>query len=77
VSAILASAFTRLRSSGAFYQFTYGLRSPVPRPILEHLGLSATLIGGTVVNIPPAAVYRITHRRAEQGYKFHAKHEPA
>ncbi|MDQ2962122.1 MAG: phospholipid methyltransferase [Pseudomonadota bacterium] len=66
VSAILASAFTRLRPGGAFYQFTYGSRSPVPRSILERLGLAATLIGGTLVNIPPAAVYRIEHRRGRQ-----------
>jgi len=75
VSAILASAFTRLRPNGAFYQFTYGFRSPVPRPILEHLGLTATLIGATVVNIPPAAVYRIRHRRAEQTCASCAEHE--
>jgi len=65
VSAILASEFTRLRPGGAFYQYTYGWGSPVPRPILESLGLSATLIGGTLVNIPPAAVYRIARRRAQ------------
>lgn len=76
VSAILASAFTRLRPDGAFYQFTYSARSPVPRPILDHLGLTATRIGGTLVNIPPAAVYRIVHRRAEQPHAFQMKHKP-
>jgi phosphatidylethanolamine/phosphatidyl-N-methylethanolamine N-methyltransferase len=74
VSAILASAFTRLRPGGAFYQFTYGWRSPVPRPILDRLGLTATLIGRALVNIPPAAVYRISHRRWERPSAFHAKH---
>jgi phospholipid N-methyltransferase len=64
VSAILASAFTRLRPGGSFYQYTYGWGSPVPRPVLESLGLSATLIGGTLVNLPPAAVYRIARRRS-------------
>jgi phosphatidylethanolamine/phosphatidyl-N-methylethanolamine N-methyltransferase len=63
VSAILGSAFERLRPGGAFYQFTYGMRPPVPPPILERLGLTATLIGRTLVNIPPAAVYRIQRRQ--------------
>ena len=76
VSAILGSAFERLRPGGAFYQFTYGSRSPVPRPILDRLGLTATLIGRTLVNIPPAAVYRIAHRRGEHPAAFHLKHEP-
>jgi len=60
VSAILASAFQQLRPGAAFYQFTYGSRSPVPRPILERLGLTATRIGRTLANIPPAAVYRLS-----------------
>jgi phosphatidylethanolamine/phosphatidyl-N-methylethanolamine N-methyltransferase len=63
VSAILGSAFERLRPGGAFYQFTYGSRASVPRPVLDRLGLTATLIGRTFVNIPPAAVYRIQQRR--------------
>jgi len=70
VSAILASAFTRLRPGGAFYQFTYGWRSPVPRAILDRMGLTATLIGRTLVNIPPAAVYRIARRRSERLTRF-------
>jgi hypothetical protein len=48
----------------------------VPRPILDRLGLTATRIGGTFVNIPPAAVYRIAHRRADQPYAFQTKHKP-
>jgi phosphatidylethanolamine/phosphatidyl-N-methylethanolamine N-methyltransferase len=62
VEGILAGAFTHLRDDGAVYQFTYGPRCPVPRPILERLGLEATHIGGTVRNLPPAAVYRITRK---------------
>lgn len=76
VSAILARAFARLRPGGAFYQFTYGARSPVPRPILERLELTATRIGGALVNIPPAAVYRIECRAAEQSHAFQSKHVP-
>jgi hypothetical protein len=47
---------------GAFYQFTYGTRCPVPRPILDRLGLKATLVDRTLRNVPPAAVYRLTRR---------------
>lgn len=63
IMSILNGAFGYLRPGGAFYQFTYGPRCPVPRPILDRLGLKATRIGGTVRNIPPAAVYRITRRQ--------------
>ncbi|MFG1345028.1 methyltransferase domain-containing protein [Xanthobacter autotrophicus DSM 431] len=62
VIAILDGAFRQLRPGGAFYQFTYGPRCPVPRPILDRLGLRATLMGRALLNAPPAAVYRITRR---------------
>jgi phospholipid N-methyltransferase len=59
VYSILEGAFAHLRSSGAFYQFTYGPRCSVSRPLLDRLGLKATYLGGTFANLPPAAVYRI------------------
>ena len=59
VIALLEGAFERLRSDGAFYQFTYGRDAPIARAILDRLGLEATRIGGTLANLPPAAVYRI------------------
>ncbi|KRB07285.1 hypothetical protein [Lysobacter sp. Root690] len=62
VMAILTGAFVYLRADGGFYQFTYGPRCPVPRPVLERLGLKATRIGGTLRNLPPASVYRIQRR---------------
>jgi len=62
VISLLEGAFDQLRSDGAFYQFTYGRGSPIPRAILDRLGLSATRIGGTFANLPPAAVYRIRRR---------------
>lgn len=71
VGAILANAFWRLRPGAAFYQFTYGARSPVPRTVLDRLDLTATLIGRTFANFPPAAVYRIQRRDAQQP-QFHA-----
>jgi len=62
VMTILDGSFRHLRTGGAFYQFTYGPRCPVSRAILDRLGLKATRIGGTLANVPPAAVYRIRER---------------
>ncbi len=62
VTDILAGAFHYLREDGAFYQFTYGPRCPVPQLVLDRLDLNATHIGRAVCNLPPAAVYRITRR---------------
>lgn len=63
VAAIVSGAFSYCRPDGAFYQFTYGPRCPVPQAILDGLGLEVRRIGGTVRNLPPAAVYRIARRR--------------
>jgi phospholipid N-methyltransferase len=62
IFAVLGGVFAQLRRDAAMYQFTYGLRCPVPRPILDRLGLKARLTGRTLANIPPACVYRITRR---------------
>ena len=62
VLAILAGAFGVLRPGGALYQFTYGPRCPISRRLLDRLGLKATCAGRAYLNIPPAAVYRITRR---------------
>jgi len=63
IIAVLSGAFGHLRAGGAFYQFTYSPRCPVPRPILDRLGLRAIRIGGAFANVPPAAVYKLTRRR--------------
>lgn len=63
VIAILEGAFHHLRPGGAFFQFTYGPRCPVSRPLLDRLGLRALRTGGTLANVPPASVYRLTRRR--------------
>lgn len=60
IAAIVGGAFGYLRPHAAFYQFTYGPRCPVPQPVLQQLGLHATSIGRTLLNVPPAAVYKIT-----------------
>ncbi|HTO67101.1 MAG TPA: SAM-dependent methyltransferase [Bradyrhizobium sp.] len=62
VIAILTGAFRHMRDGGTFYQFTYGPRCPIPRPILDRLGLKASLVGRTALNLPPASVYRIRRR---------------
>lgn len=62
VRRVLQDAFCRLRPDGAFYQFTYGFRCPVPPRLLERLGLKATRIAVALRNLPPAAVYRIERR---------------
>ncbi|MBR0799164.1 SAM-dependent methyltransferase [Bradyrhizobium jicamae] len=62
VIAILTGAFRHMQDGGVFYQFTYGPRCPVPRPILDRLGLKASLVGRTALNIPPASVYRVRRR---------------
>ncbi|ARP98974.1 class I SAM-dependent methyltransferase [Pseudorhodoplanes sinuspersici] len=64
IIAILSGAFGYLRSDGSFYQFTYGPRCPIPLRILDRAGLKASCIGRTLMNIPPAAVYRISRRRS-------------
>ncbi|TBB69127.1 methyltransferase domain-containing protein [Rhizobium leguminosarum bv. viciae] len=63
IASIMAGAFAYMRPGGAVYQFTYGPRCPVPRPILDRLGLKAVRIGGTVRNLPPASVYRISRSK--------------
>ncbi|UES60044.1 phospholipid methyltransferase (plasmid) [Roseibium aggregatum] len=79
VIAILTGAFRKLRPDGALYQFTYGPRCPVPHRLLDHLGLEAEWIGGTLANLPPAAVYRIRRRRTvpfHLGRFSSPQHEP-
>ncbi|MDQ8700205.1 rRNA adenine N-6-methyltransferase family protein [Hyphomicrobium sp. LHD-15] len=66
IMSILGGAFTHMRPDGAFYQFTYSMRCPVPPAILDRLGLEAKLVDRIILNVPPAAVYRITRRAANQ-----------
>jgi phospholipid N-methyltransferase len=62
---VLDGAFGYLRRGGSFYQFTYMPRCPVSKRLLRRLGLQATRIGGTLRNVPPAAVYRISRSAPE------------
>jgi phospholipid N-methyltransferase len=62
VISIINGAFTYVRPGGAFYQFTYGMSCPIPRPVLDRLGLRAKLVDRALLNVPPAAVYKLTRR---------------
>lgn len=62
VAGVLSTALSVLRPQGGFYQFTYGPTCPVRATLLETLRLSATRIGWTPRNLPPASVYRIERR---------------
>jgi phosphatidylethanolamine/phosphatidyl-N-methylethanolamine N-methyltransferase len=64
IMGVMTGAFHYLREDGAFYQFTYGPRCPVPKAIRERLGLESKRIGRTLRNLPPATVYRITRKKA-------------
>lgn len=59
--ALLKQAFEFLGDGRPFVQFTYGPLSPVPRPVLKRLGLSATRVDLVWRNLPPATVWRF-HR---------------
>ncbi len=72
IMAVLHSSFAHLRPGGAFYQFTYGVCCPISRSILESCGLRAQRLGGTLLNIPPASVYRIS-RDSQPEYSVEAK----
>lgn len=62
VAAILLAVFEQLEDGGVLHQLTYGPRAPVPRRLLDQLGLQAVRIRAVPANLPPASVYRITAR---------------
>ncbi|AIO67555.1 class I SAM-dependent methyltransferase [Burkholderia oklahomensis] len=58
--AIVHGAFAmHLGPGGAFYQFTYLPRCPIPASRLAAIGIRAERIGIAWANVPPAAVYRL------------------
>jgi phosphatidylethanolamine/phosphatidyl-N-methylethanolamine N-methyltransferase len=64
VCAILAAVFDNLRDGGSLYQFTYGVQCPIPKSLLDQLGLQADCMGRVLLNIPPASVYRISRSKS-------------
>jgi hypothetical protein len=47
------------RANIVFYQFTYGMRCPVRRPILDRLGLKATLVNRAMLNVAASGSLQI------------------
>ncbi|MEM1264773.1 MAG: rRNA adenine N-6-methyltransferase family protein [Pseudomonadota bacterium] len=68
VAQMLRRIFLNMSEDGAFYQFTYGLRCPVPARLMLGLGLQAEKLGRVWWNCPPAAAYRIS-RAADHGLR--------
>ncbi|VWB62278.1 phospholipid methyltransferase [Burkholderia lata] len=61
--AIVHCAFARhLAAHGAFYQFTYVPRCPIPARYLEAMRIRAVRVGIAWMNFPPAVVYRFERR---------------
>lgn len=61
---ILAAVFAVLGPDRPLIQFTYGPISPVPRDLLNELGLSMRRAGVAWKNVPPATVYVYTRSRS-------------
>lgn len=63
VARIVGGLFERqLHDDGVLYQFTYGIRCPLPRSLLDRHNLEATRVGSVIFNLPPATVYRFQRR---------------
>ncbi|KML62293.1 phospholipid methyltransferase [Burkholderia cepacia] len=68
--AIVHCAFARhLATGGAFYQFTYVPRCPIPARYLEAMRLRAVRVGIAWMNFPPAFVYRFERRIDTAGHQ--------
>ena len=61
---ILEAVFSVLAPESPLIQFTYGPISPVPRDLLNELGLSMRRAGIAWKNVPPATVYVYTRSRS-------------
>ncbi|EKS9798081.1 MULTISPECIES: class I SAM-dependent methyltransferase [Burkholderia] len=68
--AIVRCAFARhLAADGAFYQFTYVPRCPIPARDLEAMRIRAVRVGVAWMNFPPAIVYRFERRIDAAGHQ--------
>lgn len=61
---ILDAVFRVLGPNRPLIQFTYGPVGPLPRSLLEELGLRSRRTGVVWRNVPPAAVYVYTRNRS-------------
>jgi len=57
---VLGACMQSLRPGAALYQFTYLTKCPIAPEILARMGLRAERIGRSILNLPPAAVFRIS-----------------
>lgn len=62
VEQVVGASMDLLGDRGRLVQFTYGPRSPVPRPLVRQMGLRVQRAGMVLWNMPPATVY--TYQRA-------------
>jgi phospholipid N-methyltransferase len=62
---ITESVLAVLKPGGCFIQFTYGPKSPLPRELLDELGISVRRGGFAWRNMPPASVYVYTKQHSE------------
>lgn len=65
VREILEAAFSVLAPQGRMIQFTYGPVSPVPRELLDELGLTVRRGGFAWWNMPPASVFVFERSRSK------------
>lgn len=61
---ILQAVFQMLGPNRPLIQFTYGPIGPLPRGLLDELGLRSRRTGVVWRNVPPAAVYVYTRNRS-------------
>ncbi|GAA0704224.1 class I SAM-dependent methyltransferase [Dokdonella soli] len=61
---ILQAVFSVLGPDRPLIQFTYGPSSPIPRELLDELGLNARRAGVAWRNVPPARIYVYTRNRS-------------
>jgi phosphatidylethanolamine/phosphatidyl-N-methylethanolamine N-methyltransferase len=57
IERILEAAFACARADARMVQFSYGLRSPIPRRVAEGLDLRARRVAWVARNLPPASVW--------------------
>jgi phosphatidylethanolamine/phosphatidyl-N-methylethanolamine N-methyltransferase len=56
---VVGACMQSLQAGAALYQFTYMARCPIAPEILTRMNLRAERIGSSLLNLPPASVYRI------------------
>jgi len=71
---ILQSVFAVLGTDAPLIQFTYGPMNPLPRDLLDELGLRYRRAGVALLNVPPATVYVYTRSRTTSVHATRTTH---